>query len=143
MENSVIPYYWTEKFSDPVLANCIPIYLGCTNIDTYFDKDGYLIFSYSDYLGLKLLITDILKKPETMYRKYYPYMRANRETLMNKENLIPFIIERYTSNWVELPEVTHTIKGLADFKAYHYIFYWIRLKRLLYKLYSTIFKKSK
>ena len=91
MENSTIPYYWTEKFSDPILANCIPIYCGCTNINDYFDKRGYETFSCTDYSALKSLINKILKDPEEMYQKYYPYMRQNREAILTKENLIPFI----------------------------------------------------
>lgn len=143
MENSTIPYYWTEKFSDPILANCVPIYLGCKNIDEYFDRRGYATFSCNDYPTLKALIGEILRNPEDMYQRYYPYMRRNREILMNSENLIPFIIERYAMKQEGIPGATYTIKKLADFKSYHYMFYGIRIKRLLYRIYFTLFKHSK
>lgn len=141
MENSTIPYYWTEKFSDPVLANCIPIYCGCTNINHYFDKRGYETFSCDDYISLKTLITSILRNPEYMYQKYYPYMRYNRDILLTKENLIPFIIERYSSNISSGSEKMCFIKSLSDFDSYHYELYVIRIKRLLYKIYFRLFKR--
>lgn len=140
MENSTIPYYWTEKFSDPVLANCIPIYCGCTNIDSYFDNRGYETFSCDNYIFLKNLISEILKNPESMYQQYYPYMRNNRDTLLAKENLIPFIIERYSSNISDESPRICVIKRLSDFNSYHYGFYVIRIKRLLYKMYFRLFK---
>lgn len=138
MENSTIPYYWTEKFSDPILANCIPIYCGCTNINDYFDKRGYETFSCNDYSALKSLINKILKDPEEMYQKYYPYMRQNREAILTKENLIPFIIGNYSPNLAKACAYTYTLKGLSDFKIYKYEFYFIRIKRLLYKLYFKL-----
>lgn len=138
MENSTIPYYWTEKFSDPILANCIPIYCGCTNINDYFDKRGYETFSCNDYSALKSLINKILKDPEEMYQKYYPYMRQNREAILAKENLIPFIIGNYSPNLAKACAYTYTLKGLSDFKIYKYEFYFIRIKRLLYKLYFKL-----
>lgn len=143
MENSTIPYYWTEKFSDPILANSVPIYLGCTNIDDYFDKRGYATFSCDDYPALKSLVSDILRNPESMYQKYYTFMKANRETVMNKENLIPFIIGRYADNLVDVPFRTYVLKRLSEFKVYHYLFYVIRVKRVFYKLYFSVFKKNK
>lgn len=134
MENSCIPYYWTEKFSDPVLAYSVPIYLGCTNIDKYFDKRGYIEFSSSDYDGLKKTISEILSNPQKKYAEYLPYLLKNRETLMDKENLIPFIIENFTgiSTCNEFQE--HVINTIQSFPSYKSSLMILRIKRLLFKI---------
>ncbi|NDV57787.1 glycosyltransferase family 10 domain-containing protein [Bacteroides sp. 519] len=139
MENSAIPYYWTEKFSDPLLANCIPIYLGCTNLEIYFDKRGYIPFTFDNYAHLKNTITTILQKPEALYEQYLPFMRANRDILLNKENLIPFIIERYSKNDGEVIE--YTVNNLERFRAYRNMLKIIRLRRLIYKIYYSFILK--
>ena len=42
LENSVAPDYWTEKFADPILRGCFPLYSGCPNIADYFPEGSYL-----------------------------------------------------------------------------------------------------
>lgn len=138
MENSSIPFYWTEKFSDPVIAKCIPIYLGCTNINDYFDKRGFITFSCEDYHYLKSIISEILDNPESVYNKYYPYMEENRTRILEKENLIPFIIENCIPNSHKNEEKTYNIKPLQSFSAYHYLFKVIRAKRWIYKTWFKI-----
>lgn len=138
MENSCIPYYWTEKFSDPVLAYAVPIYLGCTNIDDYFDKRGYIKFSSSDYARLKQVIANILEDPKKCYDKYLPYLIANRERIMNKENLIPFIVETYSSKIRDNEFEKHTIRNIQSFKSYKPALWWIRIKRFIFKLFYNL-----
>ncbi|MBW9203958.1 hypothetical protein EVD33_13685 [Bacteroidales bacterium SW292] len=138
MENSCIPYYWTEKFSDPVLAYSVPIYLGCTNIDTYFDKRGYITFSSSNYVGLKQTISDILAAPQKCYEKYLPYLKVNRERIMNEENLIPFIVETYISQLQDNEVKEYTIRNIQSFKSYKPTLWWIRAKRFLFKIFYNI-----
>lgn len=138
MENSCIPYYWTEKFSDPVLAYSVPIYLGCSNIDKYFDKRGYIEFSSSDYEGLKRTINEILSDPQKKYAEYLPYLLKNREILMNKENLIPFIIENVTAILACDEFQEHTINAIQSFPSYKPLLWALRVKRLLFKtLYNS------
>lgn len=38
IENTSLPHYCSEKFINPLVYNCVPIYWGCTNIDTIFPK---------------------------------------------------------------------------------------------------------
>lgn len=137
MENSTIPYYWTEKFSDPLLAYSVPIYLGCSNITDYFDGRGFETFDCNNYEKLKSLIQTIIDNPDKMYNKYYPFMVENRKRIMTTENLVSFVcnlsIERHNSDFID-----YTINALDSFKEYHRAFYIIRIKRLLYKLFSLL-----
>lgn len=131
MENCTIPHYWTEKFSDPVLALSVPIYSGCTNIDDYFHGDGYMKFSYEDYPSLKKIIDRILANPEAEYEKYADGLKQTRKVVMEKENLIPFAIGLLeNNNATEI--VNHTITPSQSFKSYKGELRMIRFRRLLF-----------
>ena len=41
IENSCTDYYWTEKLADCFLAECFPLYHGCTNVNDYFPRESY------------------------------------------------------------------------------------------------------
>jgi hypothetical protein len=137
MENCEAPYYWTEKFADPVLAYTIPIYAGCTNIDTYFSKTGYITFRYNEYKTLKAIIEEILKTPEAMYHKYYKGLLENRKILMEKENLIPFIISLSEKNNTRMNKVMDIqLKTIFDSKAFKPMVWKLFLVRCILNLYN-------
>lgn len=135
MENSAIPYYWTEKFADPLLGRSVPIYYGCKNISDYFDPRGFATFDFGDYASLKALIERILSAPDEVYNSYLPYLEANRTKLMDEINLIPFVISHCRPSETEK---SATIYPLQDFPAYHRQMKIIRAKRFLYKMFFPI-----
>ena len=139
MENSTIPYYWTEKFSDPVIAKCVPIYMGCTNIEDYFDNRGFFKCDYNDYDRLHEILCEIFANPKGVYNKMLPYLEKNKKILMEKQNLIPYIIEVLYKKNAEYEY--RTITNQQGFKYYKYSFILIRIKRLLFKVFYSIFHK--
>ena len=42
IENCSVPNYFTEKIGDCFATGTIPVYIGCTNIDTFFNPDGII-----------------------------------------------------------------------------------------------------
>lgn len=138
MENCEIPYYWTEKFADPVLANCVPIYAGCTNIDDYFSKKGYIKFSYQNYDGLKQIIVNILSDPEKEYQRYYSGVLETKKIIMEKDNLIPFIIHLQQNSSSNADVINYFIKQHESFPEYKFILLLIRFKRLALRCYFTL-----
>lgn len=42
IENYEGPNYFSEKIADALLAWCLPIYWGCTNLDEYLPEDAYV-----------------------------------------------------------------------------------------------------
>lgn len=136
LENCTVNDYWTEKFSDPVLARCIPIYIGCPNINKYFDKDGFIEVSYGEYDKLHALVTKILSNPQQLYNKYEAANNRNRDIILNKENLIPFLIDMARKN---KSTANRDVKICSlNTKPTSMPFLMIRLKRLLMKLYINI-----
>lgn len=136
IENSSIPYYWTEKFADSLLGWAVPIYCGCNNISDYF-REGYLTFNYDDYPKLKQIVSDILKNPESMYRKYLDGLEKSRNNLIDKENLIPFVIEQFVKSHEFMPCAEKIIHCYED-NPYSFDFIVLRMKRLFFKIYFGI-----
>lgn len=48
IENYKGPHYFSEKVVDPLLAWCLPIYWGCTNLDDYLPEDSYVWIDIED-----------------------------------------------------------------------------------------------
>lgn len=45
IENDVKKYYFTEKLIDTLLCKSVPIYVGCENIEEYFNINGFIVVS--------------------------------------------------------------------------------------------------
>lgn len=140
IENSSIEDYWTEKFSDPILAQCVPIYSGCTNIDKYFGDEGYLTFDVNDYESLRTIIERIRSNPETEYIMRKPKLEHLRKVIMEKENLIPYIIGYIKEHQGGLEKNYH-IHNLKASKGFYIAEWTLRLKRFLYKQYFKLMHK--
>lgn len=48
VENDIKPYYFTEKIIDCFASMTIPVYIGATKIDDFFDPNGIIKFSKKD-----------------------------------------------------------------------------------------------
>jgi hypothetical protein len=48
IENYEGPHYFSEKVVDALLAWCMPIYWGCTNLGDYFPEDSYVRIDIED-----------------------------------------------------------------------------------------------
>ena len=67
IENVREPEYFSEKILIPLLCGCIPIYLGCTNIDHYF-KDYVIHLSGNIEKDIDVIKT-IINNPDKYYKK--------------------------------------------------------------------------
>ncbi len=131
MENSSLPDYWTEKLSDPILAQCVPIYAGCSNISYYLGEDGIIQFDINDYKGLRSIIDRILTDPEGFYNKYKFALEKVRKQLMEKQNLIPFVIGMVKKQDGEYDSLEYCIKPLDSSWQYTLQLWIIRFKRFI------------
>lgn len=134
MENSFIPDYWTEKIEDPIVAQCVPIYSGCTNIDDYFGLEGYYKFDINNYESLKSIIERVLANPDGEYLSKKESLKKMRTILMEKENIIPFFANYLKDHPGGVIKV-YNIKTLSDNKEYKTQLLLIRIKRFIFKQY--------
>ena len=67
VENHIEPFYFTEKIMNAFAAQTIPIYLGATAIDKFFNADGIIQIGLDDCNHIE----DILKRctPEEYERR--------------------------------------------------------------------------
>ncbi|TLP58437.1 hypothetical protein FEE96_18570 [Parasedimentitalea maritima] len=71
IENSNEPNYFTEKLIDTILCGAVPIYLGCPNIDRFFDTSGMIICKNADDIRQAVKNTS-----EQLYQSKLPALRA-------------------------------------------------------------------
>jgi hypothetical protein len=79
IENFQCNDYFSEKIITPLLHNCMPIYLGCKNIDKYFDSIIKLTGNINKDI---LLIIDIIRNPFKYYNNTYNEKNIKRVNLI-------------------------------------------------------------
>lgn len=72
--------YFTEKLINPLMYNCMPIYIGCNNIEKHFD-DSVIRLKGNINEDMKLIV-NILKNPDG----YYKIVERNK--LLKKTNIL-------------------------------------------------------
>ena len=82
IENFQCNHYFSEKIITPLLYNCNPIYLGCKNIESYFDD---IIFLTGDVNEDIQLLIKILANPHKYYNP--TYNEKNIKTVNLIENI--------------------------------------------------------
>jgi hypothetical protein len=68
IENYVCNHYFSEKIMTPMMYNCMPIYYGCKNINSYLENTINLTGNILTDINI---ITSIINQPELYYKKTY------------------------------------------------------------------------
>lgn len=85
LENSVVPDYWSEKFTDPLLGFALPVYYGCPNIDQYFPEGSYISIDIDDFeTSVRILEELIWKDP---YESHLPAIHEARNLVLDRYNI--------------------------------------------------------
>jgi Glycosyltransferase family 10 (fucosyltransferase) C-term len=83
IENHRHPHYFSEKISNCLVCNTTPIYLGCTQIETYFPNQ--VIHLTSNFQEDCALLTEISKNPSKYVREIK--LKENDDVLNLMKNL--------------------------------------------------------
>ena len=91
LENSISPNYWTEKLADAYLGWGYPLYVGCPNLERYFDRAAFQPLNMDDVDGAVKIIEQRLATPadereravlavarERVLNDYHVVMRSGR-----------------------------------------------------------------
>ena len=85
IENCSETNYITEKFSDLLQCDTIPIYYGCPNIEDYYDKRGFIILEDIKDIDLcKKQLKEISLDAGYIYNKMLPYLKINKNRFLNR-----------------------------------------------------------
>ena len=79
IENYQSNHYFSEKIITPLLHNCLPVYLGCRNINSYFND---IINLTGDINKDILLIINIIRNPLKYYNNTYNTKNIKRVNLI-------------------------------------------------------------
>jgi len=87
IENTICNHYFSEKVITPLMYNCMPIYLGCKNLNKYLEN--VLILGGDVQKDIMVIIT-ILNNPTMYYRKTYTDKNIKAVNLIqNLPNIFP------------------------------------------------------
>ena len=88
VENSIVPFYWTEKITDNLLAFTLPLYHGSPNVSKFLPEDCYIPIDIHDPFCVDK-IKDIVTSGE--YEKRLPAIIEAREKILHEQNLFAFL----------------------------------------------------
>lgn len=97
IENHEAPHHWTEKFSDPLLSYCIPIYHGCPNLADYFPEDSYLPIDIGKKEEALEIILSELADPQAYARRRDAMLEARR-LVLNRYNMLALLSEHISAH---------------------------------------------
>jgi len=90
IENCAVNDYWTEKISDPFLADCHPIYAGCPNIEKYFTPKALTRIDLLQPQKAIAIIEDCLENKR--YEQSRKEIQESRDAVLNRYNIFPMIV---------------------------------------------------
>ena len=91
IENCCTPHYWTEKLADSYLGNAFPFYIGCENIDEYFDKDAFIQLDIHNVEAAIKIIDKALA--DDVATKRADVVEKAKQLVLDKYNLFNVIVE--------------------------------------------------
>lgn len=90
IENEVQPYFFTERLISALAAQTIPIYLGATEIDKFFNPDGIIKITTKDD------IKEVLKQcTKEEYESRLPAILDNYNRALNYKCPMDYMYEKY------------------------------------------------
>lgn len=95
IENYSGPDYWSEKLADCFLAWSMPIYYGCTNIDSYFPPESMVHIDINQPQEAIAIIQETIHS--NLYLTRRDAIAEARHRILNQYQLFPFIAEKIAS----------------------------------------------
>jgi hypothetical protein len=89
VENSCGPDYWTEKVADCWLAESLPFYYGCLNLEDYFPAEAFVRIDLDDFARAARVIRATVEAGE--YERRLPAIREARHRLLHHQQFFPFM----------------------------------------------------
>lgn len=88
VENFAGPYYFTEKIMDAYLSWTMPIYCGCTNIDSFFPKESYVALDINSP-DAPAMLREIVKSD--LAERHKDAIAEARRIILDELQLFPFL----------------------------------------------------
>lgn len=95
LENSSADDYFSEKFTDCVIAGTYPLYYGCPNLESYFPAGSFARLDIDDFEKSVEIIDHAIAEDWDI--KNREELRIARGLAMYKHNLFPMLVELITN----------------------------------------------
>jgi len=95
IENSISAYYFTERITNCFAAQTIPIYIGATKIDEFFNADGIIQIHPKDFDNIDDIIKQCCKED---YEQRLPAILDNYNRVQQYVNIMDYLYEKYLIN---------------------------------------------
>jgi hypothetical protein len=97
IENDISPYWFTEKIMNCFAAMTVPIYIGATKIDKFFNVNGIIQISNFDFDSIDKIIDRCNEKD---YIERLPFILDNFNRVQEYLSIEDYIYKHYSSNFV-------------------------------------------
>jgi len=91
LENSSTDHYFSEKFTDCVIAGTYPLYCGCPNLDQYFPEGSFLRIDIENFEKSILMIDAAIA--DGLDKENRNELRLARDLAMHKHNIFPMLVD--------------------------------------------------
>lgn len=92
VENDITPFFFTEKITNCFAAQTIPVYLGASRIQDFFDPDGIITFSEKDAGNIDLILRQCTAEE---YARRIPAVIENFRRVQEYLNPCDYMYSRY------------------------------------------------
>jgi hypothetical protein len=93
VENYCGADYWTEKIADCWLADTLPFYYGCPNLEDYFPAESFVRIDLDNFVNAASIIRRMVDAGE--YEKRLPAIREARDLILNRYQFFPFMAKEF------------------------------------------------
>lgn len=87
VENSSHPNYFTEKVLDALLAECLPFYWGCSNLEDHLDPRAFLRLPLEDPRESRRIVVDAIARDE--WSRRVEVIRREKRRIIDELQLLP------------------------------------------------------
>ena len=92
IENDISDYFFTEKLTNCFAAQTIPIYMGASQINQFFNVDGIICISKKDIDHLDALL---IRCTDAYYEERLPAILDNYKRVSSYRNVYDWLYENY------------------------------------------------
>lgn len=121
LENSQSPHYWTEKLTDAYLGWSFPFYVGCPNLEAYFDRASYCALDMEDVDGAVRLMNSFLEAQPSSSEQ--AAIHDAREQVMDKYNPFARFSQWVDRFYTDAPRESVTIQSEKAFRPLRGLYY--------------------
>lgn len=92
IENQNYPYWVTEKFYDPIIGNCVPLYWGSMGVDNILGTDSHIRLPVSSIDNMMDVIADVYNNGE----RYNKNTQVVKQKLYTTHNFANYLINHFS-----------------------------------------------